>query len=200
MKFIFIRHAKDDEKYRGGWSNRDITEEGKEQVHKLAKYLEKEKVNLNIKKFITSDLKRAITTTTIANEFLNLPIEFDSKLREINNGDLSGMLNEEALIKYPNLFFNALEMNEKYPNGESPIEFYNRIRDWFYKAIDLYKEEDGNIVFVTHSGVINIIYYIIKNKEWSNKEKSYKISNCSLHILDISKKDFELENYKDYLE
>ena len=24
MKFIFIRHAKDDENYRGGWSSQDI--------------------------------------------------------------------------------------------------------------------------------------------------------------------------------
>lgn len=200
MKFIFIRHGKDDERYRGGWSNLDITDEGKEQAHKLAKYLEKEKLNLNIKKFVTSDLKRCVSTTNIINEYLNLPVELDSNLKEMNNGDLAGMLNDEALTKYPNLFFNTLEMNEKYPNGESPIEFYNRIKDWFYKTIDLYKEDNGNIVFVTHSGVINIIYYIIKGRKWSNKEKPFKISNCSLHILDISKNEFELENYKDYLE
>lgn len=199
MKFIFIRHGKDDKNYRGGWSNQDIISEGKEQAHKLAKYLEENKESLNIKKFVTSDLKRAITTATIANEFLDLPVELEPELREMNNGDLAGMLNDDALVKYPGLFFNTLEMNGKYPNGESPIDFYNRIKDWFYQAINIYKDTDGNIAFVTHSGVINIIYYIVKDLEWSNKEKSFKVGNCSIHILDLSKMKFEVENYRGYL-
>ncbi len=200
MKFIFIRHGKDDGKYRGGWSNQDIISEGKEQAHKLAKYLEENKESLNINKFVVSDLKRAITTANIANEFLNLPVELEPELREMNNGDLAGMLNDDALVKYPGLFFNTLEMNEKYPNGESPIDFYNRIKDWFYQAIETYKDVDGNIAFITHSGVINIIYYIVKGLNWSNKEKSFKIGNCSIHILDVSKMKFDVENYREFLD
>lgn len=200
MKFIFIRHGKDDGKYRGGWSNQDIISEGKEQAHKLAKYLEENNESLNISKFVVSDLKRAITTANIANEFLDLPVELEPELREMNNGDLAGMLNDDALVKYPGLFFNTLEMNEKYPNGESPIDFYNRIKDWFYQAIETYKDVDGNIAFITHSGVINIIYYIVKDLNWSNKEKSYKIGNCSIHILDLSKMKFDVENYRGFLD
>lgn len=200
MKFIFIRHGKDDGNYRGGWSNQDIISEGMEQAHKLAKYLEENKESLNIKKFVVSDLKRAITTANIANETLKLPVELEPKLREMNNGDLAGMLNDDALVKYPGLFFNTLGMNERYPNGESPVDFYNRIKDWFNEAIDLYKDEDTNIAFVTHSGVINIIYYIVKKIEWTNKEKSFKIGNCSIHILDLSKMDFDVENYSEYLD
>ena len=200
MKFIFIRHGKDDGKYRGGWSNQDIISEGKEQAHKLAKYLEENNESLNISKFVVSDLKRAITTANIANEFLDLPVELEPELREMNNGDLAGMLNDDALVKYPGLFFNTLEMNEKYPNGESPIDFYNRIKDWFYQAIETYKDVDGNIAFITHSGVINIIYYIVKDLNWSNKEKSYKIGNCSIHIRDLSKMKFDVENYRGFLD
>lgn len=200
MKFIFIRHGKDNGKYRGGWSNQDIISKGKEQAHKLAKYLEENKESLNINKFVVSDLKRAITTANIANEFLGLPVELESGLREMNNGDLAGMLNDDALVRYPGLFFNTLEMSEKYPNGESPIDFYNRIKNWFYQAIETYKDVDGNIAFVTHSGVINIIYYIVNGLEWSNKEKSFKIGNCSIHILDLSKMRFDVENYMEYLD
>lgn len=200
MKFIFIRHGKDDGKYRGGWSEQDIISEGKEQTHKLAKYLEENKENLNINKFVISDLKRAITTANIANEFLDLPVELEPELREINNGDLAGMLNDDALVKYPGLFFNTLEMNEKYPNGESPIDFYNRIKDWFYQAIETYKDVEGNLAFITHSGVMNIIYYIVKGLNWSNKEKSFKIDNCSIHILDLSKMQFDVENYREFLD
>jgi broad specificity phosphatase PhoE len=199
MKFIFIRHGKDDGNYRGGWSNQNIISEGREQAYKLGKYLEENKESLNIRKFVVSDLKRAVTTANIANEALKLPVELEPKLREMNNGDLAGMSNDDALDKYPGLFFNTLGMNEKYPNGESPLDFYNRIKDWFNETIDLYKDEDGNIAFVTHSGVINIIYYIVKKLEWTNKEKSFKIDNCSIHIFDLSKMDFDVENYREYL-
>lgn len=195
MKFIFIRHGKDDDRYRGGWSNLDLIDEGYEEASRLFSYLLKEKNNLNIKKIVASDLKRAVSTANIINDKLNLPIELDSDLREMNNGDLTGMLNEEALVKYPGLFFNTLDMNEKYPNGESPIEFYNRIKDWFYKTIELYKDESGSIIFITHGGVINIIYYLVNNLNWSNKEKSFKINTCSIHILDLDSMKFELENY-----
>jgi probable phosphoglycerate mutase len=198
MKFIFIRHGKDDDRYRGGWSDLDITDEGKKQAKKLASYLGDN--NFNIKKIITSDLKRALNTTNIINEKLNLLIELDSNLREMNNGDLAGMLNDEALIKYPGLFFNTLDMNEKYPNGESPIEFYNRIKKWFNNTINEYNSMDGNIAIITHAGVINIIYYIVNNLEWSNKAKIFKIDNCSIHILDLSTMTFEVENYIKYLE
>lgn len=200
MKFMFIRHAKDDENYRGGWSSQDILPEGKKQAEKLANYLKEHQGDLKIKKIVTSDLQRAITTTDIANAFLGVPMELEPELREMNNGDLAGILNEEALVKYPELFFKTLGMDEKYPNGESPIDFYNRIKDWFYKAVDFYKKSDGNVAFVTHSGVINIIYYIVKRLEWSNKEKPFKIGNCSIHILDVSKMEFEVENYIEYLE
>ena len=60
--------------------------------------------------------------------------------------------------------------------------------------------DDGAIAIVTHSGVINIIYYIVKKLEWSNKVKSFKISNCSIHILDLDTMNFEVENFKEFLE
>lgn len=200
MKFVFIRHGKDDGKYRGGWSNLDLIDEGINQSQKLSNYLKETNANLQIKKFITSDLKRAVTTTEIANHYLQLPVELEPQLREMNNGDLAGMLNDEAIKEYPGLFFNTLEMDQKYPNGESPIEFFERINKWFNFAKKKYMNDDGAIAIVTHSGVINIIYYIVKKMEWSNKVKSFKISNCSIHVLDLNTMNFEVENFKEFLE
>ena len=44
--------------------------------------------------------------------------------------------------------------------------------------------DDGAIAIVTHSGVINIIYYIVKKLKWSNKFKSlskdYEMSKIML--------------------
>lgn len=199
QKIIFVRHGKDDDRYRGGWSNLDLIPEGRTQAKKLAKHLAEGKLKYDISQIITSDLQRAITTAMFVSDELNLPISKDSEIRETNNGVLAGMLNEQAIIQYPNLFFSTLEMDEAYPNGESPNDFYMRIKTWFNKFIEENKEIKGNTLVVTHSGVINVIYHIVKDIEWSNKGRSFKISNCSIHVLNISTMDFEIENNVEFL-
>lgn len=191
MKIIFIRHGKDDDKYRGGWSELDLVPEGIEQAKKLSKHLKENNSFYNITKIISSDLQRAMTTANYISKDLNLTIIKDKRLREINNGDLAGILNEEALIKYPGLFFSSLDINESYPNGESPNDFYIRIKNWFTNFISECQQANGNVLIVTHSGVIDIIYHIIKGVEWSNKNIPFKISNCSVHVLDCDKMEFE---------
>lgn len=194
MKIIFIRHGKDDDRYRGGWSDLDLIPEGIEQAKKLAKHLRENKSVYNISKIIASDLPRTMTTASFISKELELPIMEEICLREINNGDLAGVLNDEALIKYPGLYFSSLEMNESYPNGESPNEFYTRIKTWFENFVNQYRNFNTNILVVTHSGVINIIYHIIKNIKWSNKCCSFKVANCSIHVLNIDTMEFEIEN------
>ena len=200
MKIYFIRHGKDDGNYRGGWSDQPIIDEGVCQVKKLADYLESKQEEYKIEKIISSDLLRARQTTEIINEKLKLKVEYTKRLREMNNGKLAGMLNTEAEKKYPGLYYNTLDIDERYPGGESPIEFYDRIIKDFE---DIIKENEiyNNIMIVTHSGVINIIYRYINNMEWSNKIKSIKVSNAGIYSLVINgdKREFELENFNDYL-
>ncbi len=184
MKIIFVRHGKDDDSYRGGWSSLDLTPEGVLQAEKLAKHLDENKNSCNISHIITSDLQRAFTTAEIIANKLNIPVLKDAKLREINNGSLAGMLNSEADILYPELYFSSLAINEKYPNGESPVEFYERIKLWLNNFVAEHKNDTENIMVITHGGVINIIYHLVKGIEWSNKNKSFDIPNCSMHILD----------------
>lgn len=200
MVIYFVRHGKDDENYRGGWSNLPLIEEGKEQVSKLAIYLEKNIGEFNIQKIISSDLKRAKQTAEIINENLNLPIEYTKRLREIDNGEIAGMLNSEVEKRFPGIYYKSLKINERYPGGESPIEFYNRIIKDFEDILEENKNI-GNLMIITHSGVINIIYRYINNMKWSNKIKSIEIDNASIYSLRIenNKRKFELENFRDYL-
>lgn len=58
----------------------------------------------------------------------------------MNNGDLAGMQNDLA--------------EEKYPNGEIPVEFYNRIYSWFMDFLDQNSQSNSNIIVVTHSKTI----------------------------------------------
>ena len=190
MKIYLIRHGKDDDNYRGGWSSLGLTQEGKKQAEALALFLKEYKKEYPISKIISSDLKRTLEMANAIGKELNLPIISSPDWREINNGDLAGMLNSAALKKYPDLFFSSLRMDEYYPNGESPIDFFTRIK----KAFNTLLKEDlsENVAVITHTGVINIIYHIIKGVEWSNKSKTFPISNASIHVLQYENNKIKL--------
>lgn len=200
MRIVFVRHGKDDDKYRGGWSSLDLIPEGIEQAKKLAKHLAENRMEYNITRIISSDLPRTMTTASYISAELGLPVLEEPQIRETNNGDLAGMLNDEALVRYPGLFFSSLEMDEPYPNGESPNEFYARIKTWFENFLVEYQNTNGNTLVVTHSGVINVIYHIVRKMDWSNKGRTFKVSNCSIHVLNTDILDFEVENKVDFLE
>jgi broad specificity phosphatase PhoE len=183
MEIILVRHAKDEDGFRGGWSHRGLIEEGFEQSRLLGQYLKNNKALYNIETIISSDLNRALQTANEVAKDLNLSITKSIEWRETNNGELAGMPNSEAERKYPGLYFSSLRMDERYPGGESPIENYKRIKNTFNKLCEdiVHQKIDSNVLVVTHGGVINIIYHILNKKEWTNKNKSYPITNTSLH-------------------
>jgi probable phosphoglycerate mutase len=196
MNIFLVRHGKDDDKYRGGWSNLPLIQEGIIQSKLLAEYLKDKESKYNIQIIISSDLLRTKQTAEIIQKELCVPVDYTYQLREINNGKLAGMLNEDVLKLYPGLYFSSLKMNEKYPGGESPKNFYDRIKSSFYDILEKYKSYD-NILLVTHSGVINIICCIVKGVEWSNSMKNFEVSNAAIHKLVIDsngRMKFEMEN------
>ena len=199
VKIFFARHGKDDDRYRGGWSNHDLIPEGIAQAKKLAKHLKENKDNYNITQIISSDLPRTLTTAYLISAELGLAIQRETQLRETNNGDMAGMLNTTALEQYPGIFFSSLKMDEPYPNGESPNDFYFRVKEWLSGFCSKCSNIDGNVLVVTHSGVINVIYHLVNNIKWTNKGRVYEVSNCSLHILDTITMKFEVENRTDFL-
>lgn len=187
MKIFFVRHGKDDENFRGGWSSLGLVPEGIEQVKQLAVRLRKKKEEYDITKIVSSDLPRAVETAEILAEELELPMITDERLREADNGSLAGMPNEEALVKYPGLFWSMLEPEECYPNGESPNQFFVRIKTWFESFLEEYRYFGGNVLVITHGGVINVVYHLVRNMEWSNRKKPVPVANCSVHVLDVER-------------
>ena len=117
MKIIFVRHGKDDDRYRGGWSSLDLVAEGVAQAKQLSHHISENREYYQITKLISSDLQRTLTTAGYISEVLDMPIQKEPMLRETNNGVLAGMLNTEASDRYPGLFFSSLKMDEPYPIG-----------------------------------------------------------------------------------
>ena len=199
MRVLLIRHGKDDGRFRGGWSQLDLIPEGIAQAEKLAGYLKDHADSYHIRKIISSDLPRTLTTANIIARELELPVQKDRRLREINNGELAGMHNKTALKRYPGLFFNTLAMDEPYPGGESPRAFYERISRWFDAFCEDCRTEEGDIAVVTHGGVINIVCHLVNKIPWSNQGKSFKTDYCSLYILNMESMTFEEKNLKTFL-
>jgi|SRR5690625_174527 len=175
MTIYPVRHGKDEDGFRGGWSQRGLIEEGVPQSKRLGKFMKENQGNFKIHRIITSDFKRALETAKHLGEALQLPIKKSKEWRETNNGILAGMPNDEANKQFPELYFNSLKMDERYPGGESPIENFTRIKRAFESLCEELSKNgyQDNVLVVTHGGVINIIYHILKRKEWTNKNKFF---------------------------
>ncbi len=187
MSCYIIRHGKDDDSVRGGWSDSPLTDEGVLQIQQLsAKILSDHKIN--ICKIYTSDLRRAKQTAEILAKALSVPVIELPEFRETNNGVLAGMNNRIADEQFPGLYWRALDWEQPYPNGESPQQFYNRIsKAWTFFKKEA-QESDCDIALVTHGGVVNVIQCIENGITYSNKANPFPIGNAEMIKIDISMK------------
>lgn len=181
MSIYLVRHGQDDEHVRGGWCNHGLIKEGIEQSENLGNKLSA----ITFDKIYSSTLNRAIETTNIIQRKLKTKnnVIYTDQLREINNGLLSGMKHEVAEKKYPGLYYSSLEFDEKYPLGESPKEFYNRI-DNFWNT-EIIPQDKKNILIVTHGGVINIILHIFNDLTYSNKKMIFPIGTGTFVKIEL---------------
>lgn len=170
-----VRHGADDETVRGGWSNYPLTEEGLRQAEELA-----QAVDFPVQRICSSDLKRCVQTAQPLARKLGLEIEQLPGFRETNNGDLAGMKHELACHKYPGLYWNTLGWEEQYPGGESPKEFYERVR----AAWEEFQTQEGDVMLFTHGGVINVILSLIHGLPYTNKKHRWKIRNTQIITLE----------------
>lgn len=176
-KIYLVRHGADDDTVRGGWSNHPLTEEGIAQAEELAR-----RIGFPVSRIYSSDLLRCMMTAGPVARKLELPIIPLPQFRETNNGDLAGMKHTLACEKYPGLYWNTLGWEERYPGGESPKEFYERIKaSWteFQGQV-----EDGDVMLVTHGGVINVILSLVHGLPYSNKKHRWKIRNTQIITLE----------------
>ena len=171
MVCYLVRHGRDDESRRGGWSDAALCAEGILQVQQLAARLAAEGVKAA--RIYTSDLPRARQSADILAAALALPVETLAQFRETNNGLLAGMDNTLANERYPNLYWNTLGFDECYPEGESPAQFYARI-EAAWAALKARIREDGeDVLLVTHGGVAEAIRCMEAGLPYTNKKAQF---------------------------
>lgn len=163
IQLHLVRHGETKDGSIGGWSDTSLNDKGKIEIKEILDQLE----NYDI--FISSDLERAKETSEIINDKINIEIVYDKNLREINNGIFKNMSKDQFINQYADYRFDKLKMNQHYIDGESPEEFYNRVRTTFIKILE--NNKNKRILMVTHAGVIIVILCLLNGYTYSNKLK-----------------------------
>jgi broad specificity phosphatase PhoE len=147
-KLLVIRHghAEGNAEHRFiGQTDVPLDDLGRLQARALAKRLEATPID----RIVSSDLGRAIDTITPLAEAISVSIERDPRLREIANGQWSGLLPEEISARWPDLWA-AYRAGEDVlrPGGEQ----WATVRERVVSAARDHSSSGGVIVLCTHGG------------------------------------------------
>ena len=156
--------------------NEPLEPEGVLQAKETAKNLPK-----NITAIYSSPMLRTKQTAEILNEKINLEISYHKELTEIDFGSFTGRswvdINKEYKENIQNIYISQKYNFEPFNNGESVQTVKNRIIKIFDEIKG--KKHDGNVLIVTHGGILRALYHIYKGYEIEGAE------NASIHEFEI---------------
>lgn len=128
-----------------GQSQVPLTSLGHRQAAAIAHRFREEPVT----RVVASDLIRAVDTVAPLAESFGLPVVRDPRLREIENGDWTGLLPVEIAERWPELWNDYVTgVDVARPLGER----WRDVADRVLEAAEELMEEDGTVVVGTHGG------------------------------------------------
>ncbi len=154
MKIFLVRHGETDYGAKGlttGHFDIPLNETGEREAQAVAKFLK----GRGIVRIFSSSLSRASSTANIIAAELNLPFEESDDLREHTSGKLDGVPLKDFFVK-----LKSTEDFEKMvidAGGEPTSEFKERVWNKFLEITEE-NSSKGNILLVTHGGVIRTIF------------------------------------------
>ncbi len=175
MKITLVRHGEIDNNYLGAYNGHNdisLSKKGYKQAEALAEHFRDKNFDL----YLCSDLLRAKQTFAPFNK----EAIYTSKLREKSWGIHEGMKFEDICLEY-NLKYENFQQWIDVLDGESYIEFIERVREYFFDY--LLKQDYKNIFVMTHSGVIKVLIHLV-NKISLEEAFSIKIPYSSYVIFD----------------
>lgn len=156
MNLILIRHGETEWNRTGrcqGIADIDLNDAGRKQIKELAHSLR----DTDVAAVYSSDLLRAINTASAIAKHHNLEVNIDSDLREMNQGDLEGLLFGEIRERYADVLKEWRESPEtlRIPGGESLLQVQERAWNAFEKVNRLHPGE--TVVAVSHNLTITAL-------------------------------------------
>lgn len=136
-----------------GWMPGELSELGIEQSKKLREQIASQKFDV----VFCSDLKRAVDSAELAFGD-NYTIIQDSRLREINYGDLNGKPSNEFKLRMVEY------VDSQFPNGESYKDVEKRLVEFVNFLQQNYNGK--HVAIVSHQAPQLALDVILKNKTW----------------------------------
>lgn len=150
MPLVVIRHgtAEGNRHHRFiGWSPVRLDPDGRRQAEAVADRLEA----AGVERVVSSDLIRAVETAGPLAKRLGVDVETDPRLREVNNGEWTGLLPTEIAERWPDLWDGYINGEDvARPDGEQWADVRHRVRD---ALTELASAETLTAVF-THGGPV----------------------------------------------
>lgn len=164
MWFVTTLHCETDWNLRGllqGHIDTDLHEIGIAHARKKAFMLEEQnklrgKNAWRIQRIVSSDLKRAVQTAQIINEYLHVPHEMDSRLRECCYGSLQGLSKSELSVKFVGWDDSFLSYDYRNVGGECREDVIKRQHEALLNLRYTYFSKD--ILLVGHGTSINTLF------------------------------------------
>jgi len=152
-QLFLVRHAQTDWNAEGrlqGHADRPLSALGREQAVALGQYLK----DMQFNSVFCSDLARTRETAALAGYTAAQP---DRSWREFDVGNWSGRLINDLIASEDDAYFRWRSGQHTPPGGESWLVFEARLRANLARLSSI----PGEILLVTHSGVIRAIMKIV---------------------------------------
>jgi probable phosphoglycerate mutase len=190
---MIVRHGETDwnrvKRVQGGSSDTPLNDIGREQAKGLAALLAKEK----IKAVFCSPLQRAAFTAKEIAALHNLSIQVNPALREIEAGELEGILSADLGKRFSEYLFEN-DLPVRIPGGESLPDVQERSWSFIKNLSNEYDE--CAIVLVSHYFVILSIICKVLDVPLQNINR-FRMDTGSLSIVTLDDESLWLQVFND---
>lgn len=185
ISVILTRHTQtfwNAERRYSGQRDVPLNEIGRQQARNLARSLD----GLPVRRIISSDLIRSKETAQIIGEEWNTIVEIDPRLREVDVGEVTGMVKEDAEKKFPEKKFRTRNRSFDFRDigGESALQVLHRYEKAILDAAKSHRSiYDYSIVFVGHgSAMRNLLWH--HGHTWDMSQGDFQLATFDLSRLE----------------
>lgn len=193
-RVFFLRHGVTDWNNEGRWQGQtdiSLNTTGLEQAEAAAERLK----GLKFDHIYASDLSRAFATAeAVAQAQGNANLHSAPAWRERHAGDFEGMTSPDIAERFPDAYAQMMKGILEPPNGESFVDFTQRISKELDRITTEHEGED--ILVVSHGGTIrgmcNVTLGAAQDQVWK-----FQVGNTSLSLMIHGDRGWKLEFWND---
>ncbi len=160
-RFTLLRHAQSTGNAQGrfqGQAEYPLSAQGQAQAEALLAYWHSRGVRYD--QVLSSPQQRAHQTAKILADGLSLPLQTDPLLKEVDNGGMAGLDQQQMAAQYPQRSDHASRFNAIGETGESWWAFNMRVGIVLHSLVD---RGPGNYLVVSHGAFFNYLLFNMLN-------------------------------------